>query len=328
MRSEERLLAMELELRELRRELSRLRVESPSAISAREIRMARTSLTPAGTYPTNGNTFPIVFVDCSYNKVMGTNPLSCGDRQGIAKAVVYNIRGRQIPVNTLVAVWEDHGCYFTDFCCTSSTGLGTPVVSDGFQSISWFRARTGELVMQPSNPTLPQVQDGFYCGHDLTIIGAGGPEPDVDTTSVGSFPILANPGQTITSAILRLYTYEVSSGGETILPSVKFRARTDFGIDIFPFNPPIAVYETWPVGPEITQQIDGDNSFDVTTEVQSLINDAAFVRRAHFNFIIREQSPAANGVRNFGNEALGIGFWIDGTSQPQVGNVRHELIIT
>ena len=73
------------------------------AVARRLFRIGRTSST--SSYPTDGNTFEVIFVNPSYTESDGDQSVSTSDRQASPIAWVRNLSDHYIPEGKLVACW-------------------------------------------------------------------------------------------------------------------------------------------------------------------------------------------------------------------------------
>jgi hypothetical protein len=117
----DRIADLEAELSRLRAEFQALRKNAPVLRPPLGLRLARTAVDPADdTYPEESdtpNTYPIIFLDGTYDQEAGDQAPEWTDRQSDALAVAQNIAppGHYPSEGQIVAVWFDNGRWWFEY---------------------------------------------------------------------------------------------------------------------------------------------------------------------------------------------------------------------
>jgi hypothetical protein len=271
-------------------------------------------------------------LDGSYTRAPATVSMSSSDRQVDKFAFVYNLRNAIPPVGTTLPVFEWGGYWWADWGAA-------PVVGDSYTFGVWTAARdySDDSFSSPSSP--PGITPGNAAPYWILL-------PNTFSTtavrwySVAHFPILANPGDTITSA-----TFSVSVANQNLfipsdaqLRSISFRTTYALPTDVnllslsnWPavLSWPLTSATAFTAGP--IPALDEDTwSWDVTSIVQAIISSGGFTRGYRFAAIIEEDefSPQ-NFIQVTSQDYRGIGdAFADGEPQPSPDSLQAELVIT
>jgi len=140
---ERQLAALTIELRQSA--LQAARGEVPQAV-----RLAKTVAPPEDTYPsasTTPNTYPIVFLNGTFDQEPGNQSPTFVERQSEACTVAQNVSQNQyfyVPENTIVAVWKQRGRWRFDYSLAniSPVTLGSTLADGASVSVTLVDGRT------------------------------------------------------------------------------------------------------------------------------------------------------------------------------------------